>query len=497
MKEFEQSRAAHVAVDLGASSGRLILGKVQSGHLELSEIVRFSTPVVQGDGEKYQCWDLDAVESFIREGLRACLDREPVESVGVDSWAVDYVLLDAEKKRISQAVCYRDKRTEGIMERIHQRVSAPEIYRRTGIQFQRFNTLYQLAACAEQEPAWLERTAHVAMIPDYLHYQLGGVLANEYTNATTTQMLDISGAWDAELLQAAGLRAAMLLPPVAAGSKVGEMLLGNATIKVVAPATHDTASAVAGAPFQTQDEAFISSGTWSLMGIESFTPFVSEEAMRMNFTNEGGVERRFRVLKNIMGMWPLQRICDENNILHVGRLVETASHIQGWPSIVNLDDEVFLNPRSMVDTIRQYCIDTNQIVPMTHAELARSIFNSLALSYRNVKQQLEELRKRSLTRIRIIGGGSQNRLLNQLCADACQLPISAGPVEASVLGNICVQMIALGEIENLDAARALIRESFPVCDFEPQAEVPANVWRRFQSLLNYKFKTKESERFAQ
>jgi rhamnulokinase len=476
---------------LGAGSGRLIAGKVVQERWELREMSRFPTPVCSAGGD-YLCWEIDGIEARVREGLTQCAFCGPVVSVGVDSWGVDFVLLDAERQRLGKAVCYRDKRTEGMIERVQARLSAEEIYRRSGIQFQRYNTLYQLAAAAEQEPGWMASARHLLMIPDYLHYRLSGVLSNEYTNATTTQMVGLNGQWDEELLKAAGLNRNLMLPPTDAATVLGEMPLGIGSIQVIAPATHDTASAVAGAPLESVDEAYISSGTWSLMGIESRTPFETPEAMRMNFTNEGGVERRYRALKNIMGMWLFQRISEEFGIKDVAALVAEASEASAWRSVVNPDDAVFLNPANMTETIRAFCRQTGQPEPATPAQLARCVFDSLALSYRNVKEELESLRQRKLTRIRIIGGGSQNRLLNQLCADACQLPVSAGPVEASALGNLSAQSMALGVIEDLDAARALIRRSFPPQEFLPQAAIPDAVWSHFQRVL----KTNCQERAA-
>jgi rhamnulokinase len=431
----------------------------------------------------YQCWDLDEIVAQIEVALGRCAASGAVASVGVDGWAVDYVLLDSKLQRVGKAVCYRDKRTTGMVERVQSRVSSEEIYRRTGIQFQPFNTLFQLAATAELEPHWLDKARHLLMIPDYLHYRLSGVLSNEYSNATTTQMLGLNGEWDKVLLDAAGLRRNLMLFPIDASTVLGQIKLGSGNSKVIAPATHDTASAVAGTPLWGPDEAYISSGTWSLMGIESKTPFVSLEAMRMNFTNEGGLEHRYRLLKNIMGMWPLQRLCSEHSVNAVDVLVSKAAEAPAWRSIVNLDEKRFLHPISMTEAIHSYCRQTEQPEPRTIEQLARCVFDSLALSYRKVKEDLETLLQRKLTRIRIVGGGCRNRLLNQLCADACQLPVSAGPVEASALGNLCAQMIGLGEIENLDEARVLIRASFPVEECQPQASVPAAVWKNFQQLL--------------
>ena len=383
------------------------------------------------------------------------------------------------------------------MERVTRRVPRNEIYARTGIQFQRFNTLYQMAATAQDEPAWMAEAAHALLIPDYLHYRLSDVVSNEYTNATTTQMLNVDGQWDSSLLDAARVPARLFQPTVAAGTVLGPLTgashVGAHALQVIAPATHDTASAVAAAPLRGEDEAYISSGTWSLMGFESRTPYLSEAAREHNFTNEGGIEGRFRVLKNIMGLWPLQRMRDESCSSGIEQLVSDARSVPAWQSIVNLDDAVFLNPPSMIEAVQAYCARTGQLVPQTDAELARTVFDSLALSYRKTQLEIEQLRGRALTRIRIIGGGCQNDLLNQLTANACQLPVSAGPVEASALGNVCVQMIALGVLKDVEHARELICTSFPVRHFEPQTALPAAVWRQFLDLQTFHFESTESE----
>ncbi len=372
---------------------------------------------------------------------------------------------------------------EDATSRRHIYLGIADIYRRTGIQFLPFNTLYQLAATVEQEPQWIERARHLLMIPDYLHFRLSGVLSNEYTNATTTQMCGIDRAWDPSLLAAAGIKQCLMQPPIAPASILGEMRAGKGRAKVITPATHDTASAVAGIPLEGAGEAYICSGTWSLMGVESPVPITSDEALRMNFTNEGGFERRFRVLKNIMGMWPIQRICEEYRMSDVASLSAEASALPAWHTLINPNDLAFLNPPSMTEAIRAFCRETRQPEPQTVAQLARCIFDSLALAYRSVKEELETVLSRKLHRIRIVGGGFQNQLLNQLCADACELPVVAGPVEASALGNLSAQMIALRVIENLDAARGLIRSSFPMQEFLPRKSVPAQTAQRFNELL--------------
>ena len=269
--------ARHVAIDLGAGSGRVIAGEIRDGRLELQIGGRFPTPVVHDATTGYQCWNIDEILIEISASLQRCAQAAPITSVGVDSWGVDYVLLDANLKQVGKAVSYRDKRTAGMMEYVWSRMSAADIYRHTGIQFQPFNTLYQIAATVLQEPQWIEQARHLLMVPDYLHFKLSGVVSNEYTNATTTQMCGVDGAWDPALLAVSGLTRRLMQPPVAAATILGETRLGAVRAQVVAPATHDTASAVAGAPLQDASEAYISSGTWSLMGIESPTPITSDQ----------------------------------------------------------------------------------------------------------------------------------------------------------------------------------------------------------------------------
>lgn len=465
----------------------MVAGSLHEGRLAIETVGRFRTPLINDAESGYQCWDLEEILAQIRDSIERSAAQGTVASVGVDSWGVDYVLLDENLRTVGKPVSYRDKRTTGMMERVWARVPAAEIYGRTGIQFQPYNTLYQLAASADRQPQWMARARHLLMIPDYLHFRLSGVLSNEYTNATTTQMCGVTGAWDPVLLEAAGLTRNLMQPPVPAASILGEMQAGAGRAKVIAPATHDTASAVAGAPLEDASEIYISSGTWSLMGIENATPISTSEAMRMNFTNEGGLERRFRVLKNIMGMWPIQRICEEHTIPDVTRLVAEAAALPQWSFLINPNDPLFLNPPSMTEAIRDYCTQARQPAPQSVAQLARCVFDSLALAYRSVKDELEALLGRKMSRIRMIGGGCQNALLNQLCADACQLPVIAGPVEASALGNLSAQMMALGVIENLDAARALIRASFPMQEFRPQSSVPGHAEQHFKQLLQFNF----------
>ncbi|MDR3517260.1 MAG: rhamnulokinase [Azospirillaceae bacterium] len=475
-------RARSAAVDLGAGSGRVILAELNDGRLSLTEAHRFETPQAEDPESGYQCWDIEAITANVRLGLEKADRIAPFTSVGCDTWGVDFVLLDAGRRRVGAAVTYRDHRTAGMMEAVFARMPPSEIYRRSGIHFQPYNTLYQLAATARHHPEWLRRARHLLMMPDYLHFCFSGVISNEYTIATTSQLLNLETRdWDPDLLALAGVTPDLMTRPVAPGSVLGTMRLtpDGPAIQVVAPGGHDTASAVAAAPLAGPDEAFLSSGTWSLMGVESPTAFADATARRLNFGNEGGVGGRYRVLKNMMGLWLFQRVRNELGAPPFADLVAAAGAASPWRTLINPDDPRFLNPDSMIATIQAVAAAGGEPIPRDPGALARCVFDSLALDYRRVKEELEILRGRPVTRIRIIGGGSQNGLLNQLCADACQIPVSAGPVETSALGNACLQMMALGAIATLDDARALVRHSFAVTDIAPGAAVPDAAWHRF------------------
>jgi rhamnulokinase len=472
--------ASCAAVDLGASSGRVVVAESDGRRIALREAARFETPVLKGE-HGYQCWDIDAIEARVREGLRAAQAMATLASVGVDTWGVDFVLLDEAGARAAPVVSYRDPRTQQAMRRVLARMPAEEIYRRTGIQFQPFNTLFQLAATAEREPAWLARARRLLMLPDYLHYRLCGALSNEYTETTTTQLWSIDADdWDDELLAMAGISRSLLGRPVEPGTPLGTADLASGRVQVIAPATHDTAASVAAIPLEDADTAYISSGTWSLMGIESAVPLASEAARRLNVTNEGGVERRYRVLRNLAGLWLVQRIRQELGGEDHAALVDAAGAAPPWRSLVDPEDPRFFNPGSMIEAIRGFCAETGQPEPADGGALARCAFESLALAYRRVARELSALRGRPLARIHVAGGGSRNRLLNQLCADACALPVRAGPVETAALGNACVQLIALGVLPDLAAARALVRRSFELEDFGPRQGVPVEAVERFE-----------------
>lgn len=475
-----------VSIDLGASSGRVMLGRYQSDDrtISLQEVTRFRNQLVSIDG--HDCWDIDGLEHAIRQGLQQ-LDQQGItpDSIGIDTWGVDYLLLDSEGRRVGLPVAYRDGRTHGLMQQAQREMGTQWLYQRTGIQFLPFNTLYQLRAFSQRHPELLSQVAHALLIPDYLHYRFTGQLNWEYTNATTSQLLNIhSGDWDPELLAWAGAKAAWFGHPTAPGNTVGHWRMASgAQVPVIAVATHDTASAVLATPLQGQHAAYLSSGTWSLMGFESRYPYTGAVAQAANITNEGGVEGRYRVLKNIMGLWLLQRVCEELNITDLCQLVEQAAEQPGCRSLINPNHPRFINPVKMVAEIQQACIEQGMPTPYSPPALARCIFDSLALLYRQVLGELQALRGRPFSHLHIVGGGSQNPLLNQLCADACGIPLSTGPIEASTLGNIGSQLIALGEVADVAIFRQLVAENFPQQTFSPQPFGAFTAgWLRFQTL---------------
>ncbi|MFB5082089.1 rhamnulokinase [Raoultella sp. C349492] len=462
-----------VAVDLGASSGRVMLASYESGQraLTLREIHRFTNSLHQVDG--YDCWDIDRLEGEIRRGLeKVCAQGILIDSIGIDTWGVDYVLLDAQGQRVGLPVSYRDDRTHGLMQHAEEQMGRADIYRRSGIQFLPFNTLYQLRALVEQQPELVSQAAHALLIPDYFSFRLTGQMNWEYTNATTTQLVNInSDSWDEDLLNWSGAPREWFGTPTHPGNVIGHWICpqGNA-IPVVAVASHDTASAVIASPLAGKNAAYLSSGTWSLMGFESKTPCTGDEALKANITNEGGAEGRYRVLKNIMGLWLLQRVLKEQNVSDLPALIAHTAELPACRSVIDCNDERFINPDNMSAEIQAACRESGQPVPSGDAELARCIFDSLALLYARVLGELARLRGQPFSQLHIVGGGCQNALLNQLCADACGITVIAGPVEASTLGNIGIQLMTLDELNNVDDFRQVVRHNYALTTFIPNPE---------------------------
>lgn len=468
------------AVDVGASSGRVILARYdcELRTLTLREIHRFANSLQNVDG--VEIWDIDSLETDIRYGLqKACDEGIAIDSIGIDTWGVDFVLIDQEGNRVGLPASYRDSRTDGMMDKALDQLGREEIYRRTGIQFLPFNTLYQLRALGEQQPEWVDKVEHALLIPDYFCYRLTGVLNWEYTNATTTQLVNInSDSWDETLLDWAGVPHKWFGSLTHPGHVVGHWSCreGN-KIPVVSVASHDTASAVLGTPLKDNNAAFLSSGTWSLMGFESPKTYTTSEALAANITNEGGAEGRYRVLKNIMGLWLLQRVIKELAITDLPDLIARTRLLPACRFLINPNDERFINPENMSREIQAACRESHQQVPVIDCEMARCIFDSLALLYAKTLSELAELRGRPVSCLHIVGGGSQNELLNQLCADACGIPVLAGPIEASTLGNIGCQLMALDEIPHVDDFRSLVAKGDGLKSFFPQTDSEIALFR--------------------
>ena len=461
----------YLAVDIGASSGRHMLASMKDGKMQLEEVYRFPNGMDNKNGTL--CWDVDRLITEIKNGLKKCkeIGKIPV-SMGIDTWGVDYVLLDKADNILGDTVGYRDSRTEGMDEKVYEVIPQDDLYARTGIQKQIFNTIYQLMAVKESHPEYLEQAETILMIPDYFNFLLTGVKMNEYTEATTGQLISPkTNDWDYELIDMLGYNSRMFRPVSMPGTVVGDFTeevqkeVGfNCT--VVLPATHDTGSAVLAVPTNDDDAVYISSGTWSLMGIERKEADCSMESMKANFTNEGGYDHRFRYLKNIMGLWMIQSVKKEfTEDLSFAEICEMASK-ETIPSIVDCNDDCFLAPRSMIEAVQKFCRDTDQPVPETVGEISSVIYNSLAKCYGDTVEEIEAITGKKYSTIYVVGGGSNAGYLNELTAKYTGRKVSAGPSEATAIGNIIVQMLHDGVFASLPEARTCVKESFDVKMYE-------------------------------
>lgn len=464
----------YLAIDIGASSGRHILGSYQDGKIVLEEIYRFENNVKMINDQL--CWDVDYLFNEIIMGMKKCktLDKVPV-SMAIDTWAVDYVLIDKQGKRIGNAISYRDHRTDTIDKEVYKIISLDELYQRTGIQKQLFNTIYQLMAVKKDTPEILEKADSMLMIPDYFNYLLTGKKACEYTNATTSQLVSPKTKdWDYELIEQLGYPRSIFNKIIEPGTTLGNLSESIKTkvgfdTKVIATASHDTASAVVSVPATNQDFIYISSGTWSLMGMEKEVADCSIESMRANFTNEGGYNYRFRYLKNIMGLWMIQSLRRElNQEVSFSELCDLARENQDFPSRVNVNDHSFLSPDSMIKAIQEYCQKTNQIIPKTVGELANVVYQSLAISYASTIEEIELLTRKKYDAIHVVGGGGNADYLNELTAKATGKVIYTGPTEATATGNMAVQMISNKVFASLTEARKCIKDSFEIKKYEEE-----------------------------
>ncbi|MFP7224377.1 rhamnulokinase [Priestia filamentosa] len=461
-----------LAVDIGASSGRLIASYLKNGQLKLNEIHRFENKIVRKDDQF--CWELDRLFLEIKKGIKKCQGKglKP-ESIGIDTWAVDFILLDDNEKPLTNSVAYRDSRTDGMMDEVFKIIMKERLYLETGIQFQKFNTIYQLYSIKQNNPEILDKAASFLMIPDYFNYLLTGKKANEYTNATSTQLVNaFTKKWDDEILDQLGIKKEIFQeihnPKTVLGTLKEDLVEEfGFDMKVILPATHDTGSAVISIP-ELDETIYISSGTWSLIGVENYFPICITKALDYNFTNEGGIDYRYRFLKNIMGLWMIQEVKrNYQDQYSFAELVDLARQVQEFTSTVNVDDPRFLKPENMIEEIQRYCQETNQAIPTTPGEVAKCVYDSLVCSYQQAINQIEEIFERKFEKINVIGGGCQNEMLNQLIADTTKKVVYAGPIEATAIGNIVSQLMAVGEIEDINEARTIVKHSFEVKKFSP------------------------------
>ena len=473
------------AVDLGATSGRTIIGQLDNGKVELEELTRFDNHLIETGNHFY--WDIYALYLEIIKGLKLAHERQiPVQSIGIDTWGCDFVYVGADGAILRNPLAYRDPHTFGTMERYFEKViDKKTVYGKTGIQFMNFNSLFQIYQMRQDGNVALEHAEKILFIPDALSYMLTGKAICEYTVASTSQILNpVTKDLDIELVQSIGLRREQFGPMTAPATVIGPLtdevqkLTGLGAVPVIAVAGHDTASAVAAVPARDKKFAYLSSGTWSLMGIETQNAVINERSFSLNFTNEGGIEGTTRFLKNICGMWIYERCRREwpeaKGMSH-SELQGKAMQCSGFKSLINPDDPIFANPDSMVQAIETYCANTNQPIPQGYAECCRCIFDSLALRYRQVITWLKEFADFDIEVLHIIGGGSKNEFLDQFTANSCGVTVLAGPQEGTAIGNIMLQAKAAGFVKDVWEMRSIIAASVELKKFEPEDR---EVWDR-------------------
>lgn len=484
---------ASVAIDLGATSGRVVLGKYTDKGIQMTEIHRFQNNIIKVNGRSY--WDLFGLWHEILTGLRkAVLSGEKVESIGVDTWGVDFVLLGKDGQILSQPRSYRDTYTCGIPEKFFNHISQKTLYERTGIQIMNFNTIFQLYAMRQERNSSLEAADKLLFIPDAIIWMLSGSQVCEYTILSTSALMNPdTHDFDEEILSAAGLSRELfgkiIMPGEVAGILSDEVAseTGLGKIPIIAVAGHDTGSAVAAVPADDDNFAYLSSGTWSLMGVEIPSPIVTGKSFEMNFTNEGGAEGNIRFLKNITGMWLLERCRaewkNEGRNYSYSQIASMIEGVEPFRSIIDPDDPAFANPDDMRSAIRDYCLSHGEVPPSSDAEYIRCIFESLALKYRFVLNRLRELSGKNIGRLHVIGGGSLNAALNQMIADSLGIPVVAGPAEATTAGNLMAQFVGLGKAESMSDMRKTLASDSSLRRFEPEnKEIWDNAYQCFKEI---------------
>jgi len=467
-----------LAFDLGAESGRAILGTLSGGKLTLEERHRFANPCGKINGHLH--WDLIGQWEQLKTGLRKAVVglNRPLAGIGVDTWGVDFGLVGRGGEILGNPFMYRDARTDGVMQRTFAKVSKDEIFRTTGLQFLQFNSLFQLFAMRESGSPLLEIAETLLFMPDLFNYLFTGQRKSEFSIVSTSQMYDPRRkAWALDLLRKLELPTRIVAEIVPSGTVLGPLTkevaeeCGVGRIPVIAPACHDTGAAVAAVPAEGGDWCYISSGTWSLMGVELPSPIINDKVASYNYTNEGGVGGSIRLLKNIAGMWPLQECrrqwIKEGQEHSYAELTQMAAQARPFTALIDLDYHPILSPGDMPAKIERFCRETAQQAPQNKGEIVRSCLESLALTYRKTLEGLEDILGRKIRTIHIVGGGCQNQLLNQMTADACARPVLAGPIEATAAGNLLVQAMAVGEIKSLEELRKVIRQSFEVNHYKP------------------------------
>jgi rhamnulokinase len=490
-----------IAFDIGASSGRTIVGTLENKILKLDEVYRFQNRGIQIDNSL--CWDISKIYRNILKGLQIYVENfgPNVDGIGIDTWGVDFVLLDKNDEMVGNAYHYRDLRTQGVLEEIFKIITKEKIFSETGIQFMDLNSLVQLYSMVLNEPQKLSIAHTFLMVPDYLNFLLSGKKSTEYSIATTSQIYNpIQDEWAYYLIEKLGFKSKWFQIILPTGSILGSIKNNIAkevgfdkNIKVIAPACHDTGSAVAAVPadmekYSSGEWAYLSSGTWSILGVELNKPLINNKVLKYNFTNEGGLNNSIRFLKNVTGMWIIQeckRIWEnEGKELIWEDIVSEAKKAPQFQYLIDPNNPIFLNPKDMIIAIQKFCEDHNQKKPESIAEISRAIFESLAFKYKEVMENLEELIGKKIKILHIIGGGSSNQLLNQFTANALGIPIKVGPVEATAMGNILIQAYALGEINNINELRTIVQNSVDIKTLSPH---DSNEWetnyKRYKKLL--------------